>query len=178
MATQLFRVVPRPPSGGAAAAPWGFRVPVAGVMLAGSRHGAVSTEACRRLIDGLGAAGFGFLLGCAPGVDACFRKALLRSRYSGRALVGCAFRSRARALAGSPLTACLVVPPGLSPAAALRRRTLWLVKRCCLAVLFPTDPASGRWGPGFYNRMRRHSALGNVAPAVFAETYYAQRRSA
>ena len=30
----------------------------------------------------------------------------------------------------------------------------------------------------FYNRMRRHSALGNVAPAVFAETYYAERRSA
>ncbi len=30
----------------------------------------------------------------------------------------------------------------------------------------------------FYNRMRRHSALGNLAPAVFAETYYAQRRSA
>jgi transposase InsO family protein len=30
----------------------------------------------------------------------------------------------------------------------------------------------------FYNRMRRHSALGNLAPAVFAETYYAERRSA
>ncbi len=30
----------------------------------------------------------------------------------------------------------------------------------------------------FYNRMRRHSALGNVAPSVYAETYYAKRRSA
>lgn len=30
----------------------------------------------------------------------------------------------------------------------------------------------------FYNRMRRHSALGNVAPAIFAETYYSERRSA
>lgn len=30
----------------------------------------------------------------------------------------------------------------------------------------------------FYNRMRRHSALGNVAPAVFAENFYAERRSA
>ena len=28
----------------------------------------------------------------------------------------------------------------------------------------------------FYNRMRRHSALGNVAPAIFAENYYSQRR--
>ena len=27
----------------------------------------------------------------------------------------------------------------------------------------------------FYNRMRRHSALGNTAPSVFAETFYLQR---
>jgi len=30
----------------------------------------------------------------------------------------------------------------------------------------------------FYNRMRRHSALGNLAPAVFAENYLSERRSA
>ena len=30
----------------------------------------------------------------------------------------------------------------------------------------------------FYNRMRRHSALGNVAPAIFAGNYYSERRSA
>jgi putative transposase len=30
----------------------------------------------------------------------------------------------------------------------------------------------------FYNRIRRHSALGNTAPSVFAETYYSQRRIA
>ena len=30
----------------------------------------------------------------------------------------------------------------------------------------------------FYNRMRRHSALGNVAPAIFAENYFSERRSA
>jgi putative transposase len=30
----------------------------------------------------------------------------------------------------------------------------------------------------FYNRMRRHSALGNTAPAIFAEIYYSERRSA
>ena len=28
----------------------------------------------------------------------------------------------------------------------------------------------------FYNRMRRHSALGNIAPAIFAETYYSKKR--
>jgi hypothetical protein len=36
----------------------------------------------------------------------------------------------------------------LSPKAALRRRTPWLVKRCCLVVLFPEDPCTGQWGPG------------------------------
>lgn len=30
----------------------------------------------------------------------------------------------------------------------------------------------------FYNRIRRHTALGNLAPAVYAETYYEKRRSA
>ena len=30
----------------------------------------------------------------------------------------------------------------------------------------------------FYNRMRRHWALGNVAPAIFAENYLSKRRSA
>ncbi len=30
----------------------------------------------------------------------------------------------------------------------------------------------------FYNRMRRHSALGNVAPAIFAQNYYHRRKSA
>ena len=30
----------------------------------------------------------------------------------------------------------------------------------------------------FYNRMRRHSALGNIAPAIFAENHLSERRSA
>ena len=30
----------------------------------------------------------------------------------------------------------------------------------------------------FYNRIRRHSAIGNMAPSIFAESYYYQRRSA
>jgi hypothetical protein len=46
------------------------------------------------------------------------------------------------------LYASVVVPQGLSSAAALRRRTLWMVKRAELAVLFPDDPLTGRWGRG------------------------------
>lgn len=30
----------------------------------------------------------------------------------------------------------------------------------------------------FYNRMRRHSALGNLARAIFAENYYKKRSAA
>jgi putative transposase len=30
----------------------------------------------------------------------------------------------------------------------------------------------------FYNRMRRHSALGNMAPSIYAEQYYSKRRIA
>jgi len=125
-----------------------FSVPEAGVLLAGSRGRQVPQPVCRSLVEGLGRQGFAFLVGCAPGVDKSFRQALSRSPYAERTLVACAFRSRARALSGSGLGACWVVPPGLSPKAALRRRTLWLVKRCCLAVLFPEDPCTGQWGPG------------------------------
>jgi transposase InsO family protein len=34
------------------------------------------------------------------------------------------------------------------------------------------------WIEVFYNRMRRHSKLGNVAPAVYAENYLKKRKSA
>ena len=30
----------------------------------------------------------------------------------------------------------------------------------------------------FYNRMRRHSGIGYVAPAIYAENYYSERRCA
>jgi transposase InsO family protein len=30
----------------------------------------------------------------------------------------------------------------------------------------------------FYNRVRRHSSIGNMAPSIYAETYYSERKSA
>jgi hypothetical protein len=128
--------------------PLRFSVQEAGVLVAGSRARQVPQPVCRLLVQGLGRQGFAFLVGCAPGVDRSFRQALSQSRYAESTLVACAFRSRVRALSSYGLSACWVVPPGLSPKAALRRRTLWLVKRCCLAVLFPEDPCTGQWGPG------------------------------
>jgi hypothetical protein len=154
------------------AAGWGralrFAVQEAGVLLAGSRQREVPQVICRGLVAGLGSQGFAFLVGCAPGVDRSFRQALSESRYAESTLVACAFRSRVRALSGYGLSACWVVPEGLTPKAALRRRTLWLVKRACLAVLFPEDPCTGQWGPG--SRLVLRACLDQLKPLFVASS--------
>ena len=73
-----------------------------------------------------------------------------------------AMQSRLRAATVCGLTACLAAPEGLSPKTILRRRTLWLVKRCCFAVLFPERPFSKRWGPG--SRLVYRSCLDQLKP--------------
>lgn len=145
-----------------------FAVQEAGVLVAGNRNRELPQPVCRDLVEGLGEQGFAFLVGCAPGVDRSFRQALSESRYAESTLVACAFRSRVRALSSYGLASCWVVPPGLSPKAALRRRTLWLVKRCCLAVLFPEDPYSGQWGPG--SRLVYRTCLDQLKPLFVASS--------
>jgi hypothetical protein len=76
--------------------------------------------------------------------------------------VGCAFPSRVSSPTIYGLFASVAVPQGLSPAAALRRRTLWLVKRCCMVVLFPEIPHTGQWGAG--SRLVYRSALEQLKP--------------
>ena len=139
-----------------------FSVQRLGVLFAGSRNRKVPEEVCRALISGLAGDGFSFWVGCASGVDRCFREALSESAYTDRVLVGCAFRRRVRALSNYGLSASVVVPQGLSPKAALRRRTLWLVKRACMVVLFPEDPATGQWGKG--SRLVFRAALDQLKP--------------
>jgi hypothetical protein len=143
--------------------PLHFSVESGGVLVAGSRRVELSGLVCRSLVGGLGEAGFGFLVGCAGGVDKSFRRALAESPYAERALAGCAFRSRVRALSNYGLPALWVVPPGLSPKAALRRRTLWLAKRCVMAVVFPLDPTTGAWGAG--SRLAYRACLEQLKPA-------------
>jgi hypothetical protein len=157
-----FSVSVRQPQGHGVPQSLRFSVPEAGVLLAGSRNREVAQLTCRTLIQGLAEAGFGFLVGCAPGVDRSFRKALSVSPYTDRTLVGCAFGSRQRSVGNYGLSACLVVPEGLSPKAALRRRTLWLVKRACLVILFPEDPTTGQWGRG--SRLACRATLDQLKP--------------
>ena len=126
-----------------------FRVRERAALFAGSRNGFVDPELAERLVATLAERGFSFLVGCATGVDACFRLTLAeRPQAAESTFVACAFADRIRSNESRGLFASVVVPDGLSPAAALRRRTLWMVKRAELVVLFPDDPLTGRWGRG------------------------------
>lgn len=116
------------------------------VLAAGSRHGRVPEDVCSQLVGSFCSRNVGFLVGCAPGVDCSFRLALSRSKYTDSVFVACAFPNRVQNAYG--LFASVVVPPGLSPRAALARRTLWMVKRCSMLLLFPDSPGPGSWGKG------------------------------
>ena len=118
------------------------------VLVAGSRHLEVGAETCGDLLQGFHRLGLHFFVGCARGVDRSFRKALSESSFSEEGFVACAFSSRSHRAQGRGLCAQVVVPEGLHPKAALRRRTLWMVKRSGLVVLFPESPFDGVWGPG------------------------------
>lgn len=140
-----------------------FRVPTRAVLFAGSRNGFVDTALAGRLVTALSDSGFSFLVGCATGVDCSFRRTLAeRSRWSDSTIVACAFASRVQSSQSRGLFAAVVVPEGLTPAAALRRRTLWMVKRAALVVLFPADPRTGRWGRG--SRLAFRAATEQLKP--------------
>ena len=143
-----------------------FQVATRSVAFAGSRHGSPSTFVTRSLVHVFGELGFGFLTGCAPGVDEAFRTALEASRYTETCFIACAFDSRARRV---PLPAGRVVPDGLSPRAALHRRTVWLVRRASMLVLFPVDPVTGRWGRG--SALAFQTARYNLVPVFVVGTF-------
>jgi len=123
-----------------------FSLAPGAVLLAGSRHRQVPPEVCARLVHAFWSLRISFLTGCAPGVDGSFRRALSHSPYREWTFVGCAFPKRPSC--SKRLFTTVVVPPGLPPAVALARRTLYLVKRCALLLAFPDDPHTGAWGKG------------------------------
>ncbi len=145
-----------------------FKIPEHAVLVAGSRHGIVAPQTATRLVEHLSQAGFGLLIGCAPGIDTLFRSAVSQNETAREtSFIACAFPGRVRQSEESGLTAAVVVPDGLSAAAALRRRTLWMVKRSVLLILFPDDPATGHWGKG--SRLAFTAALFQLKP-VFVVT--------
>ncbi len=75
---------------------FGFAVATHPVLLAGSRYREMPSEAWQLLIQQFNHLGFHFYVGCARGVDRCFRNALAASPYHNDCYVACVFPSRLR----------------------------------------------------------------------------------
>ena len=119
------------------------------VAFAGSRNGTVAESIATAVVEGFHQRGFGFLTGCAPGIDRCFRSAFIaNTAVAQRSIIACAFEDRAQRFSVGEVFASVVVPSGLSPAAALHRRTVWMISHCSILVLFTQSPPTGRWGRG------------------------------
>ena len=155
--------VPQKANGGR---PFRFSVEERTVLLAGSRHRSLEPQLCRDVAEGFSRLGFGFFVGCATGVDQSFRTMLADSPWRADTWVGCAFRSRARAARRLGLDAFVVSPPGVSPRVALYRRTLWMVRRCTVAALWPERPQDLGWGPG--SRVVLRTCMANLKPVFVA----------
>ena len=139
-----------------------FQVRGRSVAFAGSRHGNVPPPAARQIVHCFHTLGFSFMTGCANGVDKSFRQILSGPCYAPDSLIACAFERRARNLGTPELLAATAVPAGLPPAAALHRRTVWMVRRCSLLVLFPHNPETGKCGRG--SALAFRTAVYNLKP--------------
>jgi hypothetical protein len=146
---------------------YSFTVPRDCVLIAGSRHRHVPQQTCKDLLQAFDSNGFTFYVGCANGVDRSFRRALSQSPYQDHCFVACAFKHRTYPEYSYGLYASVVVPPNLPPVAALFRRTIWLVTRCAMVLLFPENH-NNTWGKG--SRLVFKSALFHLKPVfVVAE---------
>ena len=116
--------------------------------LAGSRRGLIADEVGTSVVAALSRQGFHVVVGCASGIDGCFRDAVARSAFAKRCTVHCAFPSRVGGAEALGLRAVCCVSDVSSAAAALHWRTVLMVRECSLLVLFPDDPKTGTWGKG------------------------------
>ena len=145
-----------------------FSVPRRAVVLAGSRNLHLPETMCTDLLHAFSEHGFSFFVGDATGVDRCFREAIAGTSLQEKTLVACAFTRRREYSFSKRLLATKVVPDNLFPKAALHRRTVWMVKRCCMVLLFPEDPATGRWGKG--STLAFKTALYHIKPVFVVAT--------
>ena len=136
------------------------------VAFAGSRRGSLPESVTSSLVHAFYALGLSLLTGCARGIDGCFRRVMAQHPFEQHSMVACAFAGRTRKFDSEGLFSASVVPSGLSPAAALHRRTVWMVRHCGLLVIFPSDPLSGRWGRG--STLAFRTALYNLKPVFCA----------
>jgi hypothetical protein len=123
-----------------------FSVTRVSVLFAGSRGASPSRYTYDLLVKRFARLGLGFLVGYVDGVNRKFHQAAASSRFRHRCFVACAFASRKNPLHSFYLFAAMAVTPGLHPKMAQRRRTLWMVERCSMAVLLPELPGDYTWG--------------------------------
>jgi hypothetical protein len=145
-----------------------FSVPRRAVVLAGSRHLQLPKTLCTGLVHAFSKHGFSFFVGDAGGVGRSFRTAIAGTPLQEKTLVACAFTRRVEYSFSKGLLATKVVPDNLPPKAALHRRTVWMVKRCCMVLLFPEDPATDKWGKGSILAFK--TALYHVKPVFVVST--------
>ena len=145
----------------------GWSVTQGVACFAGSRRGKVNKKVRTALIQSLQRLGFRFLVGCAPGVDQCFRQVLSDLVPSECWCIHCAFQSRALAFKQEGSRAICTVVNAPSFAAALHRRTVSMVSESSFLVLFPDDPSTGAWGRG--SRLSFNTAVQQHKP-VFVVT--------
>ena len=119
----------------------GWSVTQGVACFAGSRRGKVNKKVRTALIQSLQGLGFRFLVGCAPGVDQCFRQALSGLIPTDRWTVYCAFPSRTHTFKQAGLPAICTGGNAPSAGAALHRRTVAMISESSFLVLFPDDPA-------------------------------------
>ena len=118
------------------------------IGFAGSRHGTVKQTVSNAIVSAFTEFGSRFLVGCAPGIDRCFRQSLAAASIASRCTVYCVFPSRLRSVRQEGLHGVCLVAGAPSTAAALHRRTVAMVSACSLLVLLPDDPTTGSWGKG------------------------------
>ena len=91
------------------------------IGFAGSRHGTVPQAG--KLVSAFARQDVSFLVGCAPGVDRCFRNALAASPAAIVSTVHCAFPSLLQAVSQEGLREVCLVAGASSVVATLHRRT-------------------------------------------------------
>ena len=155
----------------------------AAVCFAGSRHGTVKQTVSNVLVSSFARLGSRFLVGCAPGVGRCFRMALAASPAPIISTVRCAFPSRLRSVEQEGLHGVCLVASAPSTAAALHRRTVAMVSRCSLLVLFPDNPITACWGRGsrlaFNTAVQRHIPVfvATAIPPLGSRNYTVEKGS-
>ena len=162
-----------------------YFIPYSGTIgFAGSRNGTVKQTVSGALVATFAELGARFLVGCAPGIDRCFRTVLAASSASAiRSTVHCAFPSRLQAVRQEGLYGVCLVAGAPSAEAAFHRRTVAMVSACSLLVLVPDDPTTGSWGRGsrlaFTTAVQRHIPVFvvTVIPPLCSQKYAVEKGS-